>query len=220
MSNTVALLVLVAAPATAQQREGDVAGMVVAQASQGPLADVQVSIADQPGKTVTTDVSGRFRLTGVSGTEVTLTARLIGYRPATRTVPVGTADVRLALADRAIELDQVVITGTAGGQQQRALGNSVATIKADAVVAAAPIPDVQSLINGQAAGVVVMPGTGMVGSGAKIRVRGVSTFSLSGEPLIYVDGVRVNNETRSEEHTSELQSQSNLVCRLLLEKKK
>src|SRR2546430_15757982 len=29
-----------------------------------------------------------------------------------------------------------------------------------------------------------------------------------------------HNETRSEEHTSELQSQSNLVCRLLLEKKK
>src|SRR2546430_8942440 len=28
------------------------------------------------------------------------------------------------------------------------------------------------------------------------------------------------NSTRSEEHTSELQSQSNLVCRLLLEKKK
>src|SRR2546430_12071042 len=28
------------------------------------------------------------------------------------------------------------------------------------------------------------------------------------------------NEQRSEEHTSELQSQSNLVCRLLLEKKK
>src|SRR2546430_4652202 len=29
-----------------------------------------------------------------------------------------------------------------------------------------------------------------------------------------------NNRCRSEEHTSELQSQSNLVCRLLLEKKK
>src|SRR2546430_8920070 len=29
-----------------------------------------------------------------------------------------------------------------------------------------------------------------------------------------------NDEIRSEEHTSELQSQSNLVCRLLLEKKK
>src|SRR5438270_2629919 len=30
----------------------------------------------------------------------------------------------------------------------------------------------------------------------------------------------VDSELRSEEHTSELQSQSNLVCRLLLEKKK
>src|SRR2546427_1227160 len=31
---------------------------------------------------------------------------------------------------------------------------------------------------------------------------------------------RCRGATRSEEHTSELQSQSNLVCRLLLEKKK
>src|SRR5688572_32090291 len=31
---------------------------------------------------------------------------------------------------------------------------------------------------------------------------------------------RIDTLTRSEEHTSELQSQSNLVCRLLLEKKK
>src|SRR5688572_31002046 len=31
---------------------------------------------------------------------------------------------------------------------------------------------------------------------------------------------RVRGRNRSEEHTSELQSQSNLVCRLLLEKKK
>src|SRR2546430_12065718 len=33
-------------------------------------------------------------------------------------------------------------------------------------------------------------------------------------------GTAVVNNPRSEEHTSELQSQSNLVCRLLLEKKK
>src|SRR5476649_1342336 len=34
------------------------------------------------------------------------------------------------------------------------------------------------------------------------------------------DGVRTRPATRSEEHTSELQSHSDLVCRLLLEKKK
>src|SRR5688572_32008880 len=37
--------------------------------------------------------------------------------------------------------------------------------------------------------------------------------------LAYVTGLTAA-ESRSEEHTSELQSQSNLVCRLLLEKKK
>src|SRR2546427_12650368 len=44
--------------------------------------------------------------------------------------------------------------------------------------------------------------------------------------LLFVTGPRLNRipmgwvNIRSEEHTSELQSQSNLVCRLLLEKKK
>src|SRR2546427_5487824 len=36
----------------------------------------------------------------------------------------------------------------------------------------------------------------------------------------YGDGYYQRVAARSEEHTSELQSQSNLVCRLLLEKKK
>src|SRR2546430_12725709 len=37
---------------------------------------------------------------------------------------------------------------------------------------------------------------------------------------IVLKALRKNRDERSEEHTSELQSQSNLVCRLLLEKKK
>src|SRR2546430_5327399 len=38
--------------------------------------------------------------------------------------------------------------------------------------------------------------------------------------LRLADPVDARGDARSEEHTSELQSQSNLVCRLLLEKKK
>src|SRR2546430_11973691 len=44
------------------------------------------------------------------------------------------------------------------------------------------------------------------------RARGV-------EPTQHEAGVGDGGSRRSEEHTSELQSQSNLVCRLLLEKK-
>src|SRR2546430_17529930 len=39
-------------------------------------------------------------------------------------------------------------------------------------------------------------------------------------PLVLPEAPAVRWNVRSEEHTSELQSQSNLVCRLLLEKKK
>src|SRR2546430_4355202 len=38
--------------------------------------------------------------------------------------------------------------------------------------------------------------------------------------LVVLQGMDAAGKDRSEEHTSELQSQSNLVCRLLLEKKK
>src|SRR2546427_1634158 len=46
---------------------------------------------------------------------------------------------------------------------------------------------------------------------------------LAGQPvqeLADAGGLHLDCVARSEEHTSELQSQSNLVCRLLLEKKK
>src|SRR5260370_31914417 len=53
---------------------------------------------------------------------------------------------------------------------------------------------------------------------SKIRVAGLMTASLlSGYMGLYPSGL---SKARSEEHTSELQSHLNLVCRLLLEKKK
>src|SRR2546430_3480857 len=42
----------------------------------------------------------------------------------------------------------------------------------------------------------------------------------SGRGIIFLWKIFADESERSEEHTSELQSQSNLVCRLLLEKKK
>src|SRR2546430_13240662 len=44
-------------------------------------------------------------------------------------------------------------------------------------------------------------------------------FDTKDEDKVFV-GVVSDTQWRSEEHTSELQSQSNLVCRLLLEKKR
>ena len=48
--------------------------------------------------------------------------------------------------------------------------------------------------------------------------RGAQIYLQKGEPVF--DFGSIGNFYRSEEHTSELQSPRNLVCRLLLEKKK
>src|SRR2546430_3007304 len=59
-----------------------------------------------------------------------------------------------------------------------------------------------------------------------IRAMVSTSFPTSRDPCSNVPAARetwsrwATRLTRSEEHTSELQSQSNLVCRLLLEKKK
>src|SRR2546430_6534706 len=50
--------------------------------------------------------------------------------------------------------------------------------------------------------------------------RAASSLPLPDSPETYTGACVLASLPRSEEHTSELQSQSNLVCRLLLEKKK
>src|SRR5688572_32733681 len=59
----------------------------------------------------------------------------------------------------------------------------------------------------------IRPHTHQRGGATTHRLRPAAEPQIHRERRVGVDG-------RSEEHTSELQSQSNLVCRLLLEKKK
>src|SRR5256886_9214110 len=57
-------------------------------------------------------------------------------------------------------------------------------------------------------------------NGAAPGLRGTLPFDDEGTPTRDTPLIKEGILVRSEEHTSELQSQSNLVCRLLLEKKK
>src|SRR5437773_6869523 len=73
-------------------------------------------------------------------------------------------------------------------------------------------------------GTVVSAGTLRLAANA---AAGTNSITLNGNTLDIVVGSLVdnnvsvgNNASRSEEHTSELQSHHDLVCRLLLEKKK
>ena len=186
-----ASLALIAQPASAQQ--GNLGGLVVDGGTQQPVAGAQVVVV---GTTLraSTDERGRFHFAGVSGTIATLEVRRIGYKLARVPARVGEDNNRVVLSVNVQSLESVVVTGTTGAAQKRELGNAVGTINAADVVANAPIVSVQGLLNGRSPSVVVMPTSGQIGSGAQIRVRGQASLSLGNNPLIFVDGVRVNNE--------------------------
>ena len=191
---TVIAVGLSVVPLVVSAQQTDVVGGIVVDAmTLNPLDGVQVGVQGTQLGAVT-DGTGRFRIAGVTGPQVTLQLRRLGYRPGTETVQVGKTDLRLTLSISPAQLNEVVVTGTAEPVEKRALGNAVAKIDAAQVQSIAPSPNVSGLFNGRAPGVVMIAGSGAVGSGPRIRIRGASSISLSDQPLIYIDGIRVAND--------------------------
>ncbi|MBA3969970.1 MAG: TonB-dependent receptor, partial [Gemmatimonadetes bacterium] len=177
------------------QTTGSVRGRVTEASTQRPLPGAAVSVAGT-NRRVVTGSSGEYTLPGVPAGSTRVRVELVGYSSSEQVVTVSAgqaATANFALGASAVALDELVVTGTAGDARRRTVGNAVSQIQAADVVATAPINNLQELINGRAPGVVIIPGTGQVGTGSRIRIRGISSLSLSQEPLVYVDGVRVNN---------------------------
>ena len=190
MRGGIAICALLAPQVVLGQGVGAVAGTVVSERASVPIAGAQVTTGAHG---VLTDVSGRFRISGLTGDTVTLTLRRLGFAPVTERVRVGANNLELRMSERAVELNSMVVTGTPGAVSKRSVGVSIAQIQAADIVKTQPVQDVQGLINGRAPGVTVLENSGQVGSGATVRIRGGSSLSLSNDPLIYVDGVRVDN---------------------------
>ncbi|MQA91332.1 MAG: SusC/RagA family TonB-linked outer membrane protein [Gemmatimonas sp.] len=189
------LAALVSSPTLYAQEAGTVTGRVTDATTAQPLASAQVSIAEL-GVGALTQQNGRFILVNVPAGTHTVTVQRIGYRNGTSavTVTVGEAtNVDFAIEEEALALDEIIVTGTPGGTQRRALGNSVAQVEAADVVERSTITDMQELLSARAPGLTFQTNNGNVGAGSQIQIRGVSSLELGAQPLIYVDGVRIDN---------------------------
>jgi TonB-linked SusC/RagA family outer membrane protein len=195
------LALLLGGAVGARAQTATIAGTVIDSALRTPLAEVQISVIPAgatPGvgaRGVRTDPGGKFTITGVPAGPVIVRARLIGYRPtdANATATAGqTTTVDFSLVQQTAMLDQVVVTGTAGATQRRAVGNVVETINTPDILAIAPVASMDQVIGERTPGLIVLPSSGQVGTGAQLRVRGVSSLSLSNDPIVYIDGVRMD----------------------------
>ncbi len=179
-----------------------ITGTVTDSVSHAPIAGAQVfvqAVGAAPTSAIgaETNAAGHYTITGVRAGVVTVRVRRLGYNPVETRLTVRdgeTATADFVLAASTTRLDIVVVTGTAGGTQMRAIGNVVESVKATEVVATIPVANVGQLIGGRTPGVLMLPSTGQVGTGAQIRIRGVSSLSLSNDPILYIDGVRMDSD--------------------------
>jgi TonB-dependent starch-binding outer membrane protein SusC len=188
----VAAAVVGSAPAAAQQTTGIITGRVTERGTAQPVSLAQVFVVGTGFGAVTND-SGVYRIVNVPTGPATVRVRRVGFESVAQpvTVTAGSAVTADFVVGRAAAvLSQVTVTATGAATTARQQGNLVSTVRPDSVPLAA-VPNFSSLVQGRASGVTVQQSGGTTGSGARIRIRGANSVSLSNEPLIIIDGVRV-----------------------------
>ena len=192
------LLGALASPLAAQQQApqtGTIIGRVLDRNTGQPVSEANVVIVGttRGGRT---GEDGRYRITGVTpGTHPVRVTRL-GYTAETRpaNVAVGQdASVDFQIGQTAVQIDEVVVTATGETQRRRESGNAVSVVQPTAE-RLATTTTIAQVLAASAPGVYVNSPGGTTGSASRIRIRGANSVSLTNEPLLIIDGVRVSND--------------------------
>jgi outer membrane receptor protein involved in Fe transport len=182
------------APAQAQAT-GTIVGRVTDERSGQPLQYAQIFIDSNRDRVARSDQDGRYRLTEVPAGTHTLSVRIVGY--AAKTVPVTvtagqTVTTNIGLGVQPLNLDAVVVTGQGGEISKRRIATNVDVISSE-TIEASPAKRIDELLQAQLPGAQIRMTSGQAGTTSIIRTRGVTSVNRSSTPVIYVDGVRVDN---------------------------
>lgn len=192
------VLALLAASGLSAQQTGTIQGTVFNAMTQEPVAGAQVFL---PGTSLgaLSNSSGRYLIQNVPAGTHTVRVEIIGFSPHEGEVVVpagGMVSQDFRLNTSAIALDEVVVTGQGREVSRREIGTSIAAVNTENIEMG-PVKSMSDLLQGRAPGVNLLSGGGKVGQGSKLVLRGPGSFSQSIEPVIYVDGIRIDNSTAS-----------------------
>lgn len=195
---TLALVVGMLLPTLARAQSATVTGRVVDRTTQAPVSDAQIIIVGTQRGTRTA-ADGTFRIPNAPTGTLQLRALRLGYVAGVQTATVeagSTANADFALSPSATTLDEVVVSATGETQRRRESGVSTARIDASQVEMA-NVQNFSDVLSSRSPGIVVQQAGGETGGSSRIRIRGSNSIQLSNDPLLIVDGVRVNNNPNS-----------------------
>jgi TonB-linked SusC/RagA family outer membrane protein len=192
-------LCFVLVPGTAAaQASGTISGTVRNARTNQPLPGVQI-ILEGTARGTLTGPSGSYTLPDVAPGSYTVQARSLGFQASTAEVTVGAgaaARADFALRESAVELEEIVVTGQGTGTELRKLSTNV-DVLGSREIDEAPVTDVGQLLQGRVPGATVQAVSAQPGQAPLVRFRGVSSVFGSQTPVIYIDGVRVDNSMGS-----------------------
>lgn len=182
-------------PAFAFAQTGTITGQAVDAQTGEALPGANVLLVEL-ARGAATDVSGMYTIDDVPAGSYTLRASFIGYRQLQQTVQVSgdqELEVNLSMQPDFTGLEEVVVTGIASSTSKSRSTVAVSRVNAEKLTETNTYTDVSQVIGGKVAGVNILPASGNVGGGVRFNVRGGGGLNGSGQPVIYVDGVRINN---------------------------
>ena len=188
---------LLTAAGLAGQNTGTVSGRVVDALSGAPI-DVAYIHIDELSLGTDSRPNGSFTLGNVRAGQYEVVVERLGFTRQTQQVTVtagGVVTLNFQVSRDALQLDEILVTGTAGGTRARAIGNAVGRVDAAEIMEIAAVGSVQDLLGAREAGLSFNRNSGNIGTGSEMRIRGVSSVTMGSQPLIYVDGIRVDNQT-------------------------
>lgn len=175
---------------TVQAQQRQITGRITGSGGQ-PLTAASVQLVGTNTATVSNN-DGAFQISAPAG-PATLRITLIGYSTREVVVPAGENAITVQMDIDVLDLEGVVVTGTATSVARRNLANAVATVSAEQIGGAPPSESVEKLLQGKIAGANIETNSGAPGGGVQVRLRGVSTIIGESEPLYVIDGVVMSN---------------------------
>ncbi|OQP61493.1 SusC/RagA family TonB-linked outer membrane protein [Niastella vici] len=160
------------------------------------------------------DASGNFSITApLKPGSYQLEFSGVGFKAITQNLQIGSAEnytVNITMAEDALGLEEVVVTGTSQGTTRKQLGSYISTIKADQLNKGAT-GNVLAALQGKTAGAQIIQNSGDPAGGISVRLRGISSINSGSDPLYIVDGVIVNNATNRVTNTQSGYDGSNFI---------
>ncbi|MCZ6594497.1 MAG: SusC/RagA family TonB-linked outer membrane protein [Bacteroidetes bacterium] len=139
----------------------------------------------------TTDMDGNYSIE-VATLPVTLEFSSLGFTTVEQSVSVA-GTVNVVMAESALALEEVIVTGLATSTKRSNAANAVASISANELTGVTEQSSLDGALFGKFNGVELKANSGAPGGGISMRLRGVTSIFGDQQPLYIVDGVYVDN---------------------------